>query len=220
MEQRIGIFIDIQNLYHSSKNLFQARVNYNELIRELVSGRKLIKAIGYVVKTEGTLGESSFFDALEKSGIDLRIKDIQIFPGGVKKADWDIGMAVDAIRSASSLDVIILVTGDGDFIPAVEYLQIGLGKAVEVAAFGRSASGKLKEVADRFINLDELPHVILKRDAHEKEEESPSELKEKEKPRRTTRRKEHSSSHNSSAPHASRKRSSRKRSVAGDGKFN
>ncbi|MFH1759406.1 MAG: NYN domain-containing protein [Patescibacteria group bacterium] len=162
-EQRVGIFIDIQNLYHSSKNLFQARVNYKELIKELVAGRKLIRAIGYVVKTESTLGEASFFDALDKNGIELRMKDIQIFPGGMKKADWDVGMAVDSIRMANSVDVVVLVTGDGDFVPLVEYLKWGLGKSVEVAGFGRSASGKLREAAETFINLDEIPKVILKK---------------------------------------------------------
>lgn len=161
-EQRVGIFIDIQNLYHSSKNLFQARVNYKELIKKLIAGRKVIRTIGYVVKTETTLGESSFFEALEKSGVELRMKDIQVFASGMKKADWDIGMAVDAIRMANSIDVVILVTGDGDFVPAVEYLKWGLGKIVEVAAFGRSASARLKESADEFINLDEMPEVILK----------------------------------------------------------
>lgn len=159
----MGIFIDIQNLYHSSKNLFQARVNYKELMKELVAGRRLIRSIGYVVKTESTVGESSFFDALEKSGIELRMKDIQIFPGGMKKADWDVGMAVDAVRMADSLDVIVLVTGDGDFVPLVDYLKWGLGKGVEVAAFGRSSSGRLREAAEEFIDLDNNPKMILKK---------------------------------------------------------
>lgn len=161
--QRVGIFIDIQNLYHSSKNLYGGRVNYRELLRELVAGRHLIRAIGYVVKSETALGEASFFDALEKTGIELRMKDLQIFAGGMKKADWDVGMAVDAIRMASFLDVIILVTGDGDFVPLVEYLQWGLGREVEVAAFGRSTSSKLKDAADYFVNLEDFPRVILKR---------------------------------------------------------
>jgi len=161
--QRVGIFIDIQNLYHSVKHLYSARVNYRELIKELVAGRQVIRVIGYVVKGETALGEASFFEALTKSGIELRIKDLQIFPGGVKKADWDVGLAVDAIRIANSLDVVILVTGDGDFLPLVEYLKWGLGKEVEVAAFGRSASAKLKEAADFFIDLDKIPKVILKK---------------------------------------------------------
>lgn len=160
-EQRIGIFIDVQNLYHSAKNLFQSRVNYKELIKEVTAGRKLLRVIGYVVKTDATEGEASFFEALTKAGVELRTKDIQIFPGGAKKADWDIGMAVDAIRMAGSLDAIVLVTGDGDFIPLVEYLQWGLGKTVEVAAFSRSTSSRLREIADTFITLDEFPAILL-----------------------------------------------------------
>jgi uncharacterized LabA/DUF88 family protein len=161
--QRVGVFIDIQNLYHSAKHLYGARVNYRELIKELVSGRQLIRVIGYVVKSEAALGEAAFFEALTKTGIELRIKDLQIFPGGLKKADWDVGMAVDAIRMASFLDVVVLVTGDGDFLPLVEYLKWGLGREVEVAAFGRSASAKLKEAADVFIDMEKIPRVILKK---------------------------------------------------------
>ncbi len=161
--QRVGIFIDIQNLYHSSKHLYSARVNYRELLKELSAGRPLIRAIGYVVKSETALGEASFFEALTKTGIELRSKDLQIFPGGMKKADWDVGMAVDAIRMANFLDVVILVTGDGDFLPLVDYLKWGLGREVEVAAFGRSASGRLKEAADLFIDLEKIPRIILKK---------------------------------------------------------
>lgn len=162
-DQRVGIFVDIQNLYHSSKNLYHARVNYKELMRELVSGRKLISAMAYVVKSETAKGEAEFFDALVKAGLELRSKDLQIYAGGMKKADWDVGMAVDAIRMSNLLDVVILVTGDGDFIPLVEYLKWGKGLTVEVAAFGRSASGKIKEVADEFIDLEKLPRVLLKK---------------------------------------------------------
>ncbi len=161
-DQRVGIFVDVQNLYHSSKNLYHARVNYKELMKELVAGRNLITAYAYVVKSETAEGETAFFDALEKSGLELRSKDLQIFAGGMKKADWDVGMAVDAIRMSETLDVVILVTGDGDFIPLVEYLKWGRGKTVEVAAFSRSASGKIKEAADQFVELEKLPRVVMK----------------------------------------------------------
>ena len=160
-EQRVGIFIDVQNLYHSAKNLFGSRINYKKLVEELTAGRRLVRATGYVVKTDTTEGESSFFEALEKSGVELRVKDIQIFQSGAKKADWDVGMAVDAIRAANSFDCIVLVTGDGDFIPLVEYLRHGLGKTVEVAAFSRSTSGKLKESADRFIMLEDTTGMLI-----------------------------------------------------------
>ncbi len=159
--QRVGIFLDIQNIYHSAKHLYNSRVNFQELVRSLVKDRTLARAIAYVVKSETALGEESFFDALRKTGFELRSKDLQIYPDGSKKADWDIGMAVDAIRNAGALDTIILVTGDGDFIPLVEYLKLGLGKHVEVAGFGRTSSGKLKEIAETFTELDHIPRILM-----------------------------------------------------------
>ncbi|MBS3903290.1 MAG: NYN domain-containing protein [Anaplasmataceae bacterium] len=164
--QRVGIFVDVQNLYHSAKNLYHGRVNYGELMRHLIGGRQLIRAMAYVVKSEtgdAKTGESSFFEALEKSGLELRSKDLQIYPDGMKKADWDVGMAVDAIRMASFLDVVILVTGDGDFVPLVNYLKWGSGRLVEVAAFRGSTSTKLVESVDHFINIEDIPRIILKR---------------------------------------------------------
>ncbi|MFA6136181.1 MAG: NYN domain-containing protein [Candidatus Paceibacterota bacterium] len=176
-DQRVGVFVDIQNLYHSAKHLYSSRVNFGQLLKYIVGQRQLIRAIGYVVKSDTSLGESArsegarfapktpeatFFDALEKGGMDLRIKDLQIFAGGAKKADWDVGMAVDAVRMASFLDVIVLVTGDGDFCPLVEYLKWGLGRQVEVVSFGRSTSAKLKEVADVYIDLDKNQKILLR----------------------------------------------------------
>lgn len=161
--QRVGIFIDVQNLYHSAKNLYRGRVNYRELIKHLVDGRQLIRAIAYVVKSETAAGEASFFEALESAGLELRMKDLQIYADGSKKADWDVGMAVDAIRMAPSLDVVILVTGDGDFIPLVDYLKWGSGLFVEAAAFDRSASAKLKETVDNFISIESIPRSIIKK---------------------------------------------------------
>ena len=161
-EHRVGIFIDVQNIYHSAKNLYNSRVNFKELMRVLVAERPLIRAYAYVVKSETALGEESFFEALRNSGIDLRVKDLQIFVGGAKKGDWDVGLAVDAVRMAPMLDVVILVTGDGDFVPLVEYLKLGLGKQVEVAAFSRTSSSRIREAADTFIELENIPKMLLK----------------------------------------------------------
>lgn len=174
--QRVGIFVDVQNLYHSAKNLYRGRVNYRELIKYLIGNRQLIRAVAYVVRSEGIISEASrpegarlasseaaFFEALEKSGLELRSKELQVYPDGLKKADWDIGMAVDAIRMASFLDVVVLVTGDGDFMPLIDYLKWGMGRFVEVAAFRRSASAKIQEAADRFINIEEIPRIIIKK---------------------------------------------------------
>ena len=151
-EQRVGVFVDVANMYHSAKNLFQRRVDFGQILKEAVSGRKLIRAIAYAIKTK-TGEEESFLEALDKQGFEVRIKDLQIFLSGVKKADWDVGMAIDAIRIAPKLDVVVLVTGDGDFLPLVRFLRDHLGCIVEVMAFQKTCSSKLIEVADDFIDL-------------------------------------------------------------------
>ncbi len=161
--QRIGIFIDVANLYHSAKNLYHGRVNYQELIKHLVAGRQLIRAIAYVVKSDTAVGEAAFFEALEKAGLELRMKELQVYGDGLKKGDWDVGLSVDAIRMSDFLDVVILVTGDGDYLPLVDYLKWGKGRLVEVAAFHRSASAKLQEAADKFINIESIPKIILRK---------------------------------------------------------
>ena len=154
-EQRVGVFLDAQNLYHSAKNLHQGRVNFDNVLGDALAGRQLVRAIAYVISTESG-EENSFFDALAKIGIETKTKDLQIFSSGSKKADWDVGLAIDAVKLASKLDVVVLASGDGDFIPLIEYLKMN-GCQVEVISFGKSASGKLKEVADDFIDLDADP---------------------------------------------------------------
>lgn len=158
-DQRVIILIDTQNLYYSAKNLYQSKVNFGEVLKLALSERKLIRAFAYVVQTK-TGEEKPFFEALTALGIETRVKQLQEFYGGMKKADWDVGIVVDAIRASTSADAIVLVSGDGDFIPLVEYLK-NQGKRVEVIAFGRSTSSKIKEEADEFIDIESNPTKYL-----------------------------------------------------------
>ncbi|MBS3156097.1 NYN domain-containing protein [Candidatus Woesearchaeota archaeon] len=159
-EQRVGIFVDIQNLYYSAKHLYDKRVNFMAVLNEAVNNRKLIRAVAYVVKAD-ELKENTFFEALSKMGFDVKAKELQIFPGGMKKGDWDVGIAVDAIQMSPKLDVVVLISGDGDYIPLVEYLKGAQGCRVEVLAFGRSTSTKLKESVDEFIDLDKNKKYLI-----------------------------------------------------------
>jgi uncharacterized LabA/DUF88 family protein len=153
--------VDVSNMYHSAKNLYKKRVNFKEVLKDAVAGRQLIRAIAYVTKTEADEG-ASFFEALSQQGFEVKMKDLQIFAGGAKKADWDVGITVDAIKLSDKLDVIILVTGDGDYLPLVSYLQNTKGCLVEVMAFRQTASSKLIEESDDFINLGENKKYLLK----------------------------------------------------------
>ena len=159
-EQRVGVLVDIQNLYYSAKVVHGKKVNFGEILKEASEGRKLIRAIAYGIKTlEGQ--EEKFFEALEKQGFEVKTKDLQVFPGGAKKGDWDVGISVDAIKLSKSLDAIVLASGDGDYIPMVEYIQGTSGCRVEGIAFSESASGKLIKELDKFTDISQNKRKFL-----------------------------------------------------------
>ena len=161
-DQRVAVFIDTQNIYHSARNLYKSYVNFNNILKDAVADRRLVRAIAYVITSEAG-DEQAFFEALNKMGIETKTKDLQVFAGGAKKGDWDVGLAVDAITIAPRLDAVVIVSGDGDYIPLVEYLQKHSGIQVEVVSFGKSTSMKLKEAADDFVDLSENPGRYLMR---------------------------------------------------------
>ena len=150
--QRVGIFVDVQNMYYSAKHLYNSKVNFAQILKAAVADRNLIRAIAYVIKAD-VKEEQNFFEALEKIGFEVKSKDLQIFAGGAKKGDWDIGLAMDAIGLASKLDTIVIVSGDGDYVPLINYLRHALGCRIEIIAFGKSGSAMLKDACDSFIDL-------------------------------------------------------------------
>lgn len=161
-EQRVGVFVDVQNLYYSAKNLYHAKVDFGKVLKEAVGPRKLIRAIAYVIQAQ-LPEEKKFFAALEIQGFEVKTKDLQVFITGEKKGDWDVGLTIDAIKIAPQLDVVVFVTGDGDYVPAIEYLQYH-GTQVEVIAFGETASNRLRDIADVFTDLSENRENFLIRD--------------------------------------------------------
>lgn len=150
--QRVGVFVDVANMYYSAKNIHGTRVNFGKLLEDAVGDRELVRALAYVIKADSP-DENRFFEALDKQGFEIRVKDLQVFAGGAKKGDWDVGLSVDAISMSSKLDVVVLVTGDGDYIPLVQYLKSAAGCRVEVVAFIESTAQKLREVVDKFLDL-------------------------------------------------------------------
>lgn len=185
-EQRVAIFIDTQNMYHSAKHLYGSRVNFPALVEAAADDRPVIRAIAYVAKSK-TGEEQAFFDALIQNGIELKIKDVQEFASGQKKADWDVGMTVDAISVSPRVDVVVLVTGDGDFCPLIEFLHTH-GVRCEVAAFAESTNSRLREIADTFLDLSARPEKFLIHSRGHHEEKSGRETEEKTSRKRSTRR--------------------------------
>jgi len=157
--QRVGVFVDVQNLYYSAKHIYNAKVNYANILKAAVAGRKLVRAVAYVIKAD-VKDEDDFFDALEKIGYEVRAKDLQVFFGGAKKGDWDVGIAMDIMRMAGKLDVIVLVSGDGDFKDLLEHVK-ALGCRAEVMAFGKTASSRIRNETDMFTDFDSDKNKFL-----------------------------------------------------------
>ncbi len=168
--QRVAVLIDTQNMYHSAKHLFDSKLNFPAVVEAATAGRQLVRAIAYVAKSK-TGEEMGFFEALVTGGIELRVKEVLEFSSGVKKADWDVGMAIDAVKLSEKVDVLILLTGDGDFVPCVEYLQ-AKGVIVEVVAFGPSTSSELRGACDLFMDLSEDADQFLIRARHQRPNET------------------------------------------------
>jgi len=158
-DQRVAVLVDAANMYHSAKNLYKRRVNFKEVLKGAVADRKLVRAIAYVIRGANE-EEETFFEALSNQGFEVIIKDLQVFSGGARKADWDVGIAVDAIKMSERADVIVLVSGDGDYLPLVDYLQ-SKGCRVEVMAFRQTTSSKLIEEVDDFISLSDNRKFLI-----------------------------------------------------------
>ena len=157
--QRVAVLADAQNLYHSAQSLHSRNIDYSSLLEKAVQDRELTRAIAYVIRAESP-EEESFFEALDEIGFETKIKEIKTFQDGTKKADWDVGMSLDAVTLADHVDTIVLCTGDGDFSRLVSHLRHE-GVRVEVMAFGSSTAEELKEAADTFIDLGERIQTFL-----------------------------------------------------------
>jgi uncharacterized LabA/DUF88 family protein len=157
--QRVAMLVDAQNLYHSAHSLYSRNIDYSALLEEGVAERELVRAIAYVIRADSP-DEERFFDALVDIGFETKIKDIKTFGDGSKKADWDVGMSLDAVTLASHVDTVVLCTGDGDFSRLCSHLRHE-GVRVEVMAFRESTADELVEAADAFLDLSERQETFL-----------------------------------------------------------
>ena len=151
--------MDVQNMYYSAKNLYQSKVDFSKVLNEGISGRKLVRAFAYVIKAD-VGAEKEFFEALTKIGFEVRVKDLQIFNGGDKKGDWDVGICMDAVRLMPKIDVLVLVSGDGDYTDLLQYAT-SQGVRTEIIAFGQTCSSKLLDEADEVLDMSKFSNKFL-----------------------------------------------------------
>jgi len=156
-KETVAVFVDSQNLYYSARMGYAAKVNYEKLLRLITGNRNLIKAYAYIVQPpEGDV--RPFATSLERIGYIVKAKDVRTRANGSAKANWDMGIALDILGILDRVDTIVLASGDGDFVPLVDFIK-SKNKRVEIFAFPDNTAYDLKEKADRFEPLGE--NVIL-----------------------------------------------------------
>ena len=158
-EMRVGIFVDVQNIFYAA-NEFDARLDFEKLLELSVGKRRLIRAMAYVVQSPNT-DQSSFISMLRQKSYEVRSKDLRQRSDGSAKGDWDMGMAIDIMRFVDKLDVVILVSGDGDFVPLVDLVKT-LGPRVEVISFTHNTARDLINSADEHIPIEDA--LLLRMD--------------------------------------------------------
>lgn len=151
--QRVAVFADSQNLYHTAHSLYSRNIDYTEMLSAAVDDRELVRAIAYVIRADSP-AEEDFFEALEGIGFETKIKAIKTFADGSQKANWDVGMCLDAVTMAAKVDTVVLCSGDGDFARLCTHLRHE-GVRTEVIGFGSSMADELVDAADSVIDLSE-----------------------------------------------------------------
>ncbi|MFW6457535.1 MAG: NYN domain-containing protein [Planctomycetota bacterium] len=150
-DQRVGIFVDVQNMFYSARTLRQSKVDYTKLLQELLGNRQLVRAIAYVVH-KPEVDQEAFLEALRRAGYEIKIRELTLRDDGTARGDWDVGITIDAMTLAQKLDTIILVTGDGDFVPLADALK-GYGCRVEIVSFEQSTSNDLIRSCHDFVPI-------------------------------------------------------------------
>lgn len=150
-QKRVGIFVDVQNIFYASKQ-FNSRLDFDKLLKISVGSRRLIRAIAYVVQSPD-VDQSSFISMLQQKSYEVRRKDLRQRSDGSAKGDWDMGMAIDVMRFVNTLDVVVLVSGDGDFVSLVNLVKT-IGPRVEVVSFLHNTARDLINSADKHIPIE------------------------------------------------------------------
>ena len=170
----MAVFVDGANLYHSIKSYYKGVLDYDRLLSAAVGGRELLRATFYIVEkqetdeTQGTTSARSFVYNLNKFGYKIRSRPLVVHetltPEGERtvshKGDWDIGIVVDMVRLADHADTYVLVSGDGDYVEAIEYLQSEKGIRVEVISAAQCTSQALLDVCDSHTDLADIPDLF------------------------------------------------------------
>lgn len=151
--KKVALFVDVQNVYYTTKQAFGRNFDYNKFWSVATSNRFVINAVAYAID-RGDKKQQEFQNILRAIGFEVKLKPFIQRSDGSAKGDWDVGITIDALKHAESTDVVILVSGDGDFDLLVDELRLGKGKEVEVFGVPELTSASLINAASKFVPID------------------------------------------------------------------
>ncbi|HEY7021538.1 MAG TPA: NYN domain-containing protein [Ktedonobacterales bacterium] len=159
--ERVGVFVDVANIVYSSRNL-RVHVDFGRLLDFLRGNRRMIRAHAYAPTSPEPQANQEFLSPVKGVGYRITTKNYKTFSSGAKKADLDLDLCMDIVRLVDSgaVETVVLVSGDSDFLPLLEYCS-DKGVRVEVAAFDDSAAAILRQSCDLFINLSLVDDILL-----------------------------------------------------------
>lgn len=153
MTNKVALFVDVQNVYYTTKQAFNRNFDYNTFWAGATRDRQVVKAIAYAIG-RGDKKQNEFQNILRAIGFEVKLKPFIQRADGSAKGDWDVGITIDALEYAEGADTIILVSGDGDFDLLVDKLRVDKGKHVEVYGVPSLTSSSLIRAASRFVPIE------------------------------------------------------------------
>jgi len=151
--EKVALFIDVQNVYYTTRQAFGRNFDYNKFWSIATSNRLVTKAIAYAID-RGDKKQQEFQNILRAIGFEVKLKPFIQRSDGSAKGDWDVGITIDALKYAESADIVILVSGDGDFDLLVDEIRHDKGKTVEVYGVAALTSASLINAASIFIPIE------------------------------------------------------------------
>lgn len=151
--QNVILLVDVQNVYYTARQTFKRNFDYNTFWLKATAQRHVVKAFAYAID-RGDPKQREFQNILRAIGFEVKLKPFIQRADGSAKGDWDVGITIDAMDYADSADVVVLVSGDGDFDLLVNKLKVDKGKKVEVYGVAKLTAASLINAASEFIPID------------------------------------------------------------------
>jgi len=150
--KKVAIFVDVQNVYYTSRQTYGKNFDYNKFWLKATDGREVVKAVAYAIE-RGDEKQYQFQNILRAIGFEVKLKPFIQRADGSAKGDWDVGITIDAMEGADSADVVVLVSGDGDYDLLADKIR-GKGKRVEVYGVAQLTAKSLINAASEFFPIE------------------------------------------------------------------